>query len=237
MIVYLDESLAFDGPMRAHPWTVSEHDPACRYVNFVERPELIEATLEDLWGREETSYAKSFYQLIRAINVKNGHLETNDCGFLSPRPHSDKNSNKALVATARLCVLFRANAYNVVESACDWLRRAYVSVLRKVDPGCSAHEAVIGLTFQQTAFIDLPGEPHVYRGRLLMLSFWCYGDTEEEVFANFERASRNVEYASEIISDHVATKFDHAGVLQDFVEQKALFVLDAGGELKPGQNS
>jgi hypothetical protein len=231
VIVYRDSSLAFDGPVRAHPWTVSDFDPSCRYVNFVDQPELIESVLEDFWGQEETGYARSFYQLIRSINAKDGQLETNDCGFMAPRSHSDRNSSKALVATSRLCVLFRANAYNVVEGASNWLGDSYYSVLQRIDSEFAACDAVVGLTLQQTAFISLPGESNVYLGRLLMLSFWCYGDTDEEVFANFERSSRNVEYASKIISDHIASKFNHAGVLQDFHDQKCAFVLDPEDEL------
>lgn len=234
MIVYLDNSLGFLGPLRAHPWTVSESDPACRYVNFVEHPELIESTLEDFHDQQDTAHAKSFYSLIRTMNAKDGQLETNDCGFHAPHAHGDSNSDKALVATARLCVLFRENAYSIVEGACMWLRGSYLSLLQKVDPEYAANDAVVGLTLQRTAFISLPGESNVYAGNLLMLSFWCYGDSDAEAFSNFERTSRNVEYVSKVISDHVASKFDHAGVLQDFQNQKSSFVLQAENELKPG---
>lgn len=222
---YIDESLRFP-ELRAHPWTISEHDLRGKYVDFKVHPHLIEATLEDFSEFSSQLGVQNFYDLVRALNVTNGSLETNDCGLRPPKTHSDSNSDKSLVVMARLCLFYRQNAYNILESATEWLQQAFRSGLQKVDPQFSAKEAVVGLTLQPTAFIDLPNETEALLGQELMLTFWAYGNDADEAFTNFGRAIRNVLLVSNATSDHIQTLFDHDSIKRDVTEIRGNVIVE-----------
>lgn len=132
-------------------------------------------------------------------------METNDCAFRAPRPQKGWNSRKPLQCDGRVCVFCRNLEHNLNPDALEWLKSTYISALDSIDPEFADHEGLIGLTEQPTYYSAIPYRvaPRELLGGLLMISFWAYGTTFEECFANLDRLIENLWEASRRISDRI----------------------------------
>lgn len=209
MEVYQDKGRVYAEP-RNHPWTVGEENSSFRYVDFKIQPELIPKVLEDFRPHASNQAVLTLYEFLRWVNGSDSHLETNDCGFRPPAPHRDQNSDKKLSCHGRLFIFYRNLRYNLKTDACLWLNGAYEHTFYQIDTNFRAKEGVIGLSDQKSYYTNLPYKnPNDILGGQLMISFWAYGNTEQETFGNLDRLFRNLWEVSKSISDHIRDKFNH----------------------------
>lgn len=221
MITYYDPNRVHS-EARLHPYTAADATQS-GFVDFTQHPELIETVLEDFRPHAHTTAVKAFYDFLRWINGPTSHLATCDCVLRSPITHQDSNSHYGLSAHGRLFILFRHLEFNSSLQNSDWLCGMMMAELRNVDDGFPATHGVVGFTKQpalQTAISNgiwhgerrfEPGEKDPGFGYHLMLSFWGYGDTEEEAFKNLERVFRNIWTAAERISASMGQSMSHSG--------------------------
>jgi hypothetical protein len=184
MNVYYDARFEADG-VRAHPWDYAERSEEERYYDFKEHPELIPEVLEDYRPWAQSPAVQSFYELLRWINGEDSALETSDCAFMGPRPNDDPKWRKKLFCSGRLMILFRDLPLNTVYQYMQQLNEAVHFYLERLEP--EFRWGSVGTTLMHIYYTDL-NRP----GRQLMLSFWAWGDTEEETFANLDTLIRTV---------------------------------------------
>lgn len=181
------------GPVRSHPWIGAANDPESRYFDFRKHPELIRTALEDLRPWRAWAAIETFYQLLEWINGADSILESNDCAFAGPHRNETPQFAKALEATGRVMVLWRHLPLNLPPGPAEWLRMAIHHALNRADP--EFVWGVVGITVFQARYLTL-GRPHARPvGFQLMLSFWSWGDTDEEVMTNLDRTFRNLRQA------------------------------------------
>jgi len=170
---------------RSHPWRGSLADAAHRYHDFRREPGLIRSALEDLRGWEHYPSTETFYRLIELLNGSESALETSDCAFSGPTANESAGFDKALQCSGRLMLLFRELPLNTdtirVHAFTDSLARG----LSREDVGFQW--GVVGATIVPVRFTTLPGTREGQRGSQLMLSFWAWGDDEEEAMTNLNR--------------------------------------------------
>lgn len=183
------------------------------FVDFIQQPELIETCLEDFRPFAGTQAVETFYEFLRWINGPTSHLATCDCGLFPPAPHSDRNSEHALRITGRVFILFRDLRGNSSLSASDWLCVRMMNEMTDVDSNFSDAKGVVGFTKQlalQTGIsngtwrengkFESSGANDPGFGHHLMLTFFAYGQTEEETFESLNRVFKNIRVTAEKIS-------------------------------------
>jgi hypothetical protein len=183
----------YAGPVsdvRSHPWTVATLDPTSRYRDLRANPALIRTSLEDFVPWSEWPAIETFYGLLEWLNGAESTLESNDCAFEGPGANPTRDVPKALEATGRLMILWRELPRNLSRANVDRLRAAIHRCLNEIDPDLVY--GVVGITVCRVRFITLPLPEEQNVGRQLMLSFWAWGDTEEEVMGNLQRTIRNL---------------------------------------------
>lgn len=185
-----DYSASFDGPMRSHPWQGASADPASRYFDLRKNPALIRTSLEDLLPWSAWPAIETFYGLLEWINGADSILESNDCAFSGPSANETPQFPQALESTGRLMILWQHLPSNLSEERAEWLKGALHQSLNEMDE--SFELGVIGMTLFPTRYVTLPLPEKRQRGFQLILSFWCWGDTEEEVMENLDRTLRNM---------------------------------------------
>ena len=160
-------------------------DAAHRYHDFRREPGLIRSALEDLRGWEHYPATETFYRLIEVLNGTESSLETNDCAFSGPTANESAGFDKALQCSGRLMLLFRDLPLNT-----DTIRvHSFIDVLAR---GLAREDedfqwGVVGVTIVPVWFTTLPGAEEGQLGSQPMLSFWAWGDDEEEVMTNLDR--------------------------------------------------
>ena len=175
---------------RAHPWVASEADPTHRYYDFVQQPELIRSSLEDLQAWHGTAWAETFFQLIEWLNGPDSSLMSNDCAFNAPAPHDGTHSERRLEASGRLMVLFRNLAINTKAARVSALMQRVGGILSETDPGLE--EAAVGVSIVDVQFATMRRSPKRQLGQQLMLSFWAWGDDEAQTLLNLDRTLVNL---------------------------------------------
>jgi hypothetical protein len=165
---------------RSHPWTVSKFDAEHRYIDFKANPELMEASLEDFKTWSGYGSVQEFYEFLRGINGPKSALETNDCAFRGPHANTDPAYPKQLWCNGRVMVLFRDLPLNTSKETVRWLEEGVQHWLGYFCP--DLEWAAVGTTIMAAEYASLPGAPQGYQ---LKLSFFAWGDTEEETMASF----------------------------------------------------
>lgn len=213
MRVYYDTSRTYAEP-RVHPYSAASDDQS-GYVDFKARPELVELVLEDFKPYSDKKAVQTFYRFLKWINGLDSLLETNDCAFRPPNSHQDPNSEMALCAHGRVFVLYRDLNLNSSNEHAEWLCQRLMEVLRTQDPEFTSHQGVVGFTLNHAIQLaisqanELPGgmidiaadDPGI--GRHLMLSYWAYGNDEDQTFQNLERVFDNIWEATRITSGEI----------------------------------
>ncbi|HWE03015.1 MAG TPA: hypothetical protein VG326_11460 [Tepidisphaeraceae bacterium] len=195
MLVFCDRNLDHTSDVvRDHPWTTSETDPASRFHDFREKPELIRTALEDFIPFGAWPAIDRFYRLVEWLNGADSTLESNDCGFRGPRPNDNARFAGALKCSGRLMLFYRGLRQNLHEPACQWLSDSIAQCLWQTDAGFVG--AAIGISRLPTRFVELPlddsGDEESRIGWILMISFWAFGDADEQVFGNLDRLFVNL---------------------------------------------
>lgn len=176
--------------VRAHPWTVATADPNSRYLDFKENPALIRTSLEDFLPWSAWPAIDTFYSLLEWLNGANSILESNDCAFEGPCTNCTSRVPKVLEATGRLMILWRTLPLNLSRANTEWIKGTIHNYLNQIDP--ELEYGAVGITVYQVKYVALPIPEEQQFGFQLMLSFWSWGDTEEEVMANLNRTVRNI---------------------------------------------
>lgn len=219
MQVYYDDGLENPEPrlhpyQAARPYADGQPDPK-GFLDFVANPELIETSLEDFMPYGHTAAVRTFYDLLRWANGPESPLATCDCGTRPPSSHKDRNSHRPIRIHGRLFFLFRDLKLNCSAEHTDWLCGYAGHVLKAIDPGLPAHDAVVGFTLQPVLHITLstgtplpdgglssgPGDPGL--GRHLMLTWFAYGDTEADAFTMLDRTFKNIWSALRSTADEI----------------------------------
>jgi len=174
-----------DEILRTHPWTVGDHDENCRYMDLKAQPDLIPDAIEDIAPFKEQRAIQEFAALLRWLNSPHVRLESNDCAFQPPhKNHNPHSSPKRLEADGRLMLLFRDLRLNCLNPYSSWLYeqsiRGFDSVDRSFEDGC------VDVRQFRTAYVGINAD-----GWLLHISFWAWGNSEDEVWRNLGRLFKN----------------------------------------------
>ena len=135
---------------------------------------------------------------------RDSQLETNDCAFRSPAPQQDPNSDLALSAHGRVFILYRNLLLNSSEEHSDWICPRLMKILAEINPEFTARQGVVAFTLNPAlqlalskakplpnGFFDVAANDPGF-GKHLMLSFWGYGNDEDEVFQNLNCVFMNI---------------------------------------------
>jgi len=183
---------------RSHPWSDTLGAEGSRYFDLTASPEHIRTSLEDFkpWSRYPA--IEAFYTLLERLNHEDSELESNDCAFEGPRPNENRNVAKALECSGRVMVLFRALARNTEEGAIAWLKNQLHLALGALDP--NFRSGMVGTTIVPVRYLSLPEENGQQLGAELMISFWAWGNSEDENMQNLGRLLKNLSQALRKVS-------------------------------------
>jgi hypothetical protein len=102
-------------------------------------------------------------------------------------------------------LFYRSLRVNLREPACQWLSDSLAECLGQTDAEFAG--GVVGLSRLPTRFVEVPldrsGNEDLRIGWILMVSFWAFGDSDDEVFGNLDRLFDNLATAIQEISDQV----------------------------------
>jgi hypothetical protein len=188
------------GPSRPHPYKGSDYDSNVDYYDFKKHPELIRGKLEDFKPHDVHEAIQTFYSLVEWLNAESRVLESNDCAFEAPRPSNSPNaSSKKLQASGRLMIFYRGLRYNVSDQSITWLRDATEFYIKQVDP--TFEDGVIATSLQGSIYEALRNR----LGKELVLTFWAFGDTDEETYANLNRTFKGLHEALRRVANEIIT--------------------------------
>jgi hypothetical protein len=211
--VYYDEGRTYDRA-RLHPYPAGP-EGANGFIDFKEDLSLIEATLEDFLPYSHEAAIKTSYSFLAWINGPSSHLETCDCVFREPRPHSDPNSSLKLSAHGRVFLMYRDLRVNCSEKHTDWFCGKLMQILRQTDPEMTGAQGVCGFTLNPVLHVEISkghwaksgefdyAEDDPGLGRHLMISFAAYGEAESETYGNLERLFKNLHAACGTLSGEI----------------------------------
>jgi hypothetical protein len=185
----LQEPVTNLAQIRAHRWSTSIANPNHRYYDFRQHPELIRTSLEDFLVWSDLPAIKVFYQMLEWLNGSNSHFETNDCGLRPISQNTDHQFPFGLRITARLMFFYRDYVLNRSQEKVAWLSSNLIFAAQRIDP--EFLQGVIGLHHMPTAFDDDLDSESVRIGIVQQMSFWGYGNSNEEVWVNLERVFKN----------------------------------------------
>jgi len=178
---------------RAHPWTDATSSPGSRYYDLKATPHLVRTALEDFTPWSGNEAVGAFYRLLEWLNAPNGAFESNDCEFTGPHDNPSPQSQKAQECSGRLMILFRNLrqnlSYRCIESLEDAVHRQLAGMDLEFEWGA------VGTTITRTQYVGLPVPDGEQMGYQLMLSFWTWGDTEEETMGHLDRLFGNLSQA------------------------------------------
>jgi hypothetical protein len=83
----------------------------------------------------------------------------------------------------------------------ECLKSAIHHYLKRIDPGFRG--GAIGTTIMNVEYVTLPVPPKEQIGFQIMLSFWAWGDSEEETMSNLERLFNNLWEALREVSSEI----------------------------------
>ena len=187
----------------SHPWVDTAGSPECRYYDLTSTPEHIRSSLEDFrpWSHYEA--IEDFYLLLTALNHPNSVLESNDCAFTGPQVNENPGFRKSLQCTGRVMVLFRKLKRNTVPGEIEWLTNQLHLHLVNLDPDLLW--GVVGTTIVPVRYLALAESQGQQLGSQLMISFWAWGNSEEETLSNLGRLMKNLSRSLRHISAMAAS--------------------------------
>lgn len=174
---------------RSHPWVGAASDAASRYYDLTASPALIRSSLEDFVPWARYAAVDAFYALLERVNHEKSLLESNDCAFTGPHPNESTTTQKALECSGRVMVLFRELPRNTAAGPVEALKNELHVALAKLDP--NFRSGVVGTTLVPVRYLALAGADEQL-GVQLMISFWAWGNSEEENMQNLARLLRNL---------------------------------------------
>lgn len=182
-------------PLRSHPWTDAANNSQFRYYDFVEAPELIRTVLEDLLPWQHTPAMERFYTLLEWINATTGALESNDCEFTGPQANWYPHVAATLVCSGRVMLLYRELARNLPVAAMPRLAQRLQIALAHKDP--TFMRGMVSTAIVPVRFLAVSSQPGATTdsaqvGTQLMISFWAWGDSDDETFGNLDRTLQNL---------------------------------------------
>jgi hypothetical protein len=180
---------AFATP-RSHPWVGAASDKKSRYYDLTTSPALIRSALEDFVPWARYAAVDAFYGLLERVNHEKSRLVSNDCAFTGPHPSKSTSSQKALECSGRVMVLFRDLARNTVDGQIEALKNELHVALGKLDP--NFRSGVVGTTIVPVRYLALSTVSDQDLGVQLMISFWAWGNSEQETMQNLSRLLRNL---------------------------------------------
>ncbi len=181
-------------PLRSHPWTDAADNPLFRHYDLVRSPALIRTALEDLLPWQHTAAIERFYTLLEWINASTGALESNDCEFTGPQPNPYPHVAATQVCSGRIMLLFRDLTRNLPVAAMPKLAQQLHVALAPADP--DFRRGMVSTTIVPVRFLAVPNpSSHATSPQLgsqLMISFWAWGDSDDETFGNLDRTLQNL---------------------------------------------
>ena len=193
MKVYRHVDRVLETP-RGHPWDTAIDNPDERYYDFKARSDLIPEVLEDFkpWSRYPA--IETFYELLRWINGPDSVVESNDCAFQGPQPNPTRAFPKARECTGRLMILMRRLETNVSYRVVADLEERALLQLQSQD---SEFEwGAVGTTIAKVHFHTLPSAPSGFQ---LCISFWAWGDTDDDAMSSLDRTLSNLTRALQLL--------------------------------------
>lgn len=200
MKTYEYDGAPFSEP-RSHPWLGSASDPLARHYDFTASPELIRSTLEDFVPFRHYAAVEDFYALLERVNHPKSLLESSDCAFNPPQPSSQRLVKAPLECSGRVMLLYRDLRQNTRPDRISWLKSAFQQQLARLDPKFTL--GMIGTTLVPVRYLALPEDSQA--GQQLLLGFWAYGGTEEQVMQNLARLFRNLLQALRGVSARIVS--------------------------------
>lgn len=181
-------------PLRSHPWTDATGNSQFRYYDLIRSPELIRTALEDFVPWQNTAAIERFYTLLEWINGVGGPIESNDCEFTGPQANPYPHVVATQVCSGRIMLLFRDLACNIPVAAMPTLaQRLHVALARK-DP--TFDRGMVSTAIVPVRYLTVPGQSGgtttSQLGSQLMISFWAWGDNDEQTFSNLDRTLQNL---------------------------------------------
>ncbi|MER9270465.1 hypothetical protein [Mesorhizobium sp. M0643] len=203
MLTYFDEDMhARNQDMRRqHPWSVQSSNPGNRYVDFKQRPDLIESALEDLQPIAGSVAANAATDFLRWVNSDTSVFETNDFGMRPLKPNRSGISSSSLELYGRLSILFRDLKKNVGQNQPFEFGNRLSESIRINDP--EFKQACWSWSLWPHQFTALSGLREPATGNCLLMSYWAWGDSEAEVHRNFARSLTNLRAALEAVGQHI----------------------------------
>jgi hypothetical protein len=95
-------------------------------------------------------------------------------------------------------VLFRALARNTEKGEVAWLKNELHGALGPLDPNFQS--GMVGTTIIPVCYLPLPEQNGQQLGEQLMISFWAWGNSEEESMENLGRVLKNLTQALRKVS-------------------------------------
>jgi hypothetical protein len=185
----LERPVTDPSQIRRHRWSVSTANPDHRYHDFRQHPELIRTVLEDFLTWSNLPAVQVFYKMIEWLNRPFSEFETNDCGLRPIKQNTDRQFAFPLTITGRLMFFYRNLARNCSEVSVNWLGTTLLQALGSIDPTFS--QGAIGIHRMPIAFDGDPESEFLRTGIELQMSFWAYGNSDEEVWKQLERVFEN----------------------------------------------
>lgn len=174
---------------RDHPWTFSMSNPDWKYYDLKSSPCLIRTVLEDFRPFDNTDAVERFYEFLEWLNGEESCLESNDCGLRPLQDNLDRQFNKRRRILGRVMVLFRRQEINCQAQTFNWLMGCFEFHLRRVRPNFMW--GAIELARFPTRFTNRGCTGHV-----LEMTFYSYGDNDDEVFQNLEATISGIQMAT-----------------------------------------
>ena len=176
---------------RSHPWTDARACADYRYYDLKAEPSRIRTSLEDFVPWAHYPAINALYALLEWLNAEASVLESNDCAFTGPQANDIPAFAKPLQCSGRIMVLYRALAENLARERIESLKDGLHHRLGALDPELAW--GMIGTTIVPVRYLALPGDAQ--RGHQLMISFWAWGSSEEELMTNLARVVKNLSMA------------------------------------------
>lgn len=198
------------GQIRDHPYDGAETDPAARFYNFRENPELIRCVLEDFKPYEKYPTVDYFYQLLEWINGPESIFESTDCR-LRIRKRDIPSVDPPFYLQGRLMVIFRNMKANLSVDVSEWLigrgedketplypPSPYIEWLgNHSEKFISEYQQekwwlLFDIFYFPAFFIDLPSVEASNFGYQIVYEFSANGHSEEDLFLDFGTISNTL---------------------------------------------
>jgi hypothetical protein len=180
---------------RSHPW-IGGSDGA-RYYDFRADPAAIRVALEEFSPFARYPAIEIFYALLERLNHPQSPFESNDCSFSGAEANANARFKKALECSGRVMILFRELELNTSEASVEWLQSKLHQALHELD--ATFRWGVVGTTRVPVRYLALPSELPGQLGQQIMISFWAFGDSEDECMRNLARLLKNLDRGLRIV--------------------------------------